>query len=657
MTSTNSAAQISYRRIENATLLSKDTRNAIRDLPLFCAENPSPQDRAEPEGITALYERLSNEDKMEGESNSIANQKKILERYCREHGYTAIRHYDEDDGFTGTNFNRPGFQRMLADIKAGKIARVIVKDMSRFGRDYLQVGMFTDVIFPDFGVHFIAVNDGVDSTRGDNEFTAIRNVFNEMYARDTSKKLTLAWQNKGKSGEHLSTRPPYGYIKNPENPKRWIVDEEAAAVVQKIFTLCVGGLGPKQIAGWLRAQRILCPSAYTRSKGRKCPQQPPKDPCRWDSRIVSLILSRLEYLGCTVNFRTKKPSYKSKRVVANSPDEWAIFENTQEPIVEESVFMIVQNVRRGKKRPMKMGEMSMLSGLLFCGDCGKRMYQQRCRSVDSRQEKFICGAYSRDTKDCSIHSIRNVVLEEIILRNLREAISYVSRHEAEFIREASEIGMRARDREFDRITDGLAASEKRFSELDNIIKRLYEDNISGKLSDERFAKLSREYEQEQDKLKSEIKAARNKLNAQTQKQAHVQNFISVVKKYTDLKELNATILREFIDRIYIFATDRNSRTREIKIVYNFIGAFDFNADMNESGEIPAEHCAAKTKVRYATFLSLFINNRFHRDPCKYFFPPTEQKCLPQSSHTAVAISKRMNCLYFIVQDTTLHQRV
>lgn len=244
-----------------------DIRNKI--LPLFTREQQE-QRRDEPEGITACYERLSSEDGSEDESNSIANQKKILERYCRDHGYSGIRHY-LDDGYSGVSFDRPGFQAMLADVKAGKIARVIVKDMSRFGRDYLQVGMYTDIIFPEYGVHFVAVNDGVDSTRGENEFTAIRNVFNEMYARDTSKKLRATWQSKGKSGLHLGARPPYGYKKDPDDNKKWAIDEEAAAIVQKVFSLCIGGMGPTQIAKWLRQQRILCPSAYHVSQGRKAP--------------------------------------------------------------------------------------------------------------------------------------------------------------------------------------------------------------------------------------------------------------------------------------------------------------------------------------------------------------------------------------------------
>ena len=349
--------------------LSNELRSVIRDNVLqFYAKGLSTE--AEEEGLTALYERLSQEDKLDGESNSIANQKKILERYCKDHGITAYRHYDEDDGYSGTNFNRPGFQRMLADIKAGRIKRVIVKDMSRFGRDYLQVGMYTDVVFPEFGVHFIAVNDGVDSTRGESEFTAIRNVFNEMYARDTSKKIRATWQSKGKSGEHLTTIPPYGYMKSPEDKKKWIVDEEAAAVVQKIFSLCASGKGPTQIAKWLKQQQILNPTAYCHAKGLPTSNKPTADPYKWTNETVSRILERVDYLGHTVNFKTTKKSYKSKKKIWNDPENWVIFENTQPPIIEESVFLIVQNIRKARRRPTKMGEMGMFSGLLYCAECG-----------------------------------------------------------------------------------------------------------------------------------------------------------------------------------------------------------------------------------------------------------------------------------------------
>ena len=564
----------SFQQIAAPKVLSAEVREVISNNVLQFYVRDQQQDTQD-EGITALYERLSQEDKLEGESNSIANQKKILERYCREHGITAYRHYDEDDGYSGTNFNRPGFQRMLADIKAGKIKRVIVKDMSRFGRDYLQVGFYTDMLFPDFGVHFIAVNDGVDSTRGENEFTAIRNVFNEMYARDTSKKIRATWQSKGKSGEHLTTIPPYGYMKDPDNKKKWIIDEEAAAVVQQIFALCVSGMGPTQIAKWLEKHEIYNPTAYSQAKGRPVTNKPTANPYKWTNETVSRTLERIEYLGHTVNFKTRKQSYKSKKKLWNDPSEWVIFENTQPPIVEESVFLIVQNIRRSRRRPTKMGDMGILSGLLYCAECGGKMYQCRATNFTEEQKYFICSTYRKGKDLCTTHSIKNVVLHEIVLRNLREAIEYVTQYEAEFIQEAADSRLRERDAEFSRKRETLSRAESRIAELDNLFKHLYEDNVTGKLSDERFIKMSRDYELEQENLKSMAEVLREEIKQQEKQKTNVKAFISVVKKYTDMQELDASILREFIDRIEVSHTDKKSKTREITIVYNFIGAFDF----------------------------------------------------------------------------------
>ena len=564
----------SFQQIAVPKVLSEEVREAISNnvLQFYVRDQ---QQEAQDEGITALYERLSQEDKLEGESNSIANQKKILERYCREHGITAYRHYDEDDGYSGTNFNRPGFQRMLADIKAGKIKRVIVKDMSRFGRDYLQVGFYTDMLFPDFGVHFIAVNDGVDSTRGENEFTAIRNVFNEMYARDTSKKIRATWQSKGKSGEHLTTIPPYGYMKDPDNKKKWIIDEEAAAVVQQIFALCVSGMGPTQIAKWLEKHEIYNPTAYSQAKGRPVTNKPTANPYKWTNETVSRTLERIEYLGHTVNFKTRKQSYKSKKKLWNDPSEWVIFENTQPPIVEESVFLIVQNKRKSRRRPTKMGDMGIFSGLLYCAECGGKMYQCRATNFTEEQKYFICSTYRKGKDLCTTHSIKNVVLYEIVLKNLREAIDYVTEYEAEFVQEAADSRLRERDAEFSRKRETLSKAENRIAELDNLFKHLYEDNVTGKLSDERFIKMSHDYELEQSNLKAMAEVLREEIKQQEKQKTNVKAFISAVKKYTDMQQLDAAMLREFIDRIEVSHTDKKSKTREITIVYNFIGAFDF----------------------------------------------------------------------------------
>ena len=576
-----------FQPIANNAPLQEETRTAIRNTVLqFYVHAKSPEDEAE--GITACYERLSQEDKLDGESNSISNQKKILEKYCRDHGYSAIRHYDEDDGYSGTNFNRPGFQRMLADIKDGKIKRVIVKDMSRFGRNYLQVGMYTEVMFPDYGVHFIAVNDGVDSVRGDSEFTAIRNVFNEMYAKDTSKKIRATWQSKGRSGEHLCTIPPYGYMKHPEDKKKWIIDEEAAAIVQKIFSLCMDGLGPTQIAKWLRQQKIENPTAYCMRKGLPTSNKPTADPYKWTNETVSRILERMDYLGHTVNFKTTKQSFKSKKKLWNDPSEWVIFENTQEAIIEESVFLVVQKIRQTRRRPTKMGEMGMFSGLLYCADCGGKMYLCRANNFKPEQEYYLCSTYRKDRTLCSTHSIRNVILEEIVLKNLREAIQYVTQYESDFVQQAADGNLRERDRELAQKKATLLQSEKRIAELDVLFKRIYEDNVSGKLSDERFIKMSHDYELEQANLKTAAEEMRKDLKQQEQQKVNTNSFLAAVRKYTDIEKLDATVLREFVEKILISEvytqdeSDPRIKVREIQIVYNFIGAFDFEQAREQS---------------------------------------------------------------------------
>ena len=332
----------------------------------------------------------------------------------------------------------------------------------------------SEMVFPEYDVHFIAVNDGVDSAKGDSEFTAIRNIFNEIFAKDASKKIKATWQSKGRSGEHLCIIPPYGYMKDPEDKKRWIVDEEAAAIVQKIFSLCVDGLGPTQIAKWLQQNNVLNPTAYAHEKGLPVCNAPTANPCKWTNETVSRILERVEYLGHTVNFKTSKPSFKSKKKVWNNPSEWVIFENTQEAIIEESVFLVVQNIRQARRRPTKMGDMGMFSGLVYCADCGGKMYLCRANHFKPEQEYYICSTYRKDRTLCKTHSIRRVVLEEIVLRNLREAISYVTQYEDDFIQRAAERSLRERDKALAQKKAVLAQSEKRIAELDVIFKRIYE---------------------------------------------------------------------------------------------------------------------------------------------------------------------------------------
>ena len=547
-------------------MLQSNTRPAANSFP-FAVLNQ--------EEITALYCRLSQDDKQEGDSNSIINQKKILKKYALDRGYTNIQFYI-DDGVSGTTFNRAGFQSMIADVEAGKVKRVIVKDMSRLGRDYLQVGMYTEIFFPEHDVHFIAVNDGVDSNQEDNEFTPFRNIINEWYAKDTSKKIRAVKRSKGMAGEHIGSHPPYGYMKNPENKKEWIIDEEAAEVVREIFRLCVGGYGPTRIAHILTERKILCPTYYALEKGGKPRTALPADKYTWNGPVVAKILDRMDYLGHTVNFKTHVKSYKVHKTIYNSPDQWKVFEGTHEAIIDKETFEIVQKIRAGKRRPTRMGEMPMFSGLLYCADCGRKLSFHRKADEPAEKHHYLCENYRSNTANCTMHYIRNVVVERIVLENLKEVIQYVSNYEDEFVQMTMDSDMRQRNRELAQKKKRLAEIQKRIGELDTIFQRIYEDNIIGKLSDERFMKMSKGYEDEQHTLQTEANEIQSELQQEEKKSVDVKRFLAIVKKYTDLTELTPEILREFIDKIIVHAPDKSSgrRLQEIEIIYNHIGEFD-----------------------------------------------------------------------------------
>ena len=569
----------SFQQIAVPKVLSEEVREAISNnvLQFYVRDQ---QQEAQDEGITALYERLSQEDKLEGESNSIANQKKILERYCREHGITAYRHYDEDDGYSGTNFNRPGFQRMLADIKAGKIKRVIVKDMSRFGRDYLQVGFYTDMLFPDFGVHFIAVNDGVDSTRGENEFTAIRNVFNEMYARDTSKKIRATWQSKGKSGEHLTTIPPYGYMKDPDNPKRhWIVDDEAAAVVRQIFAWCMAGFGPSQIAKKLKEAKVDCPTVHWMKMGRNAPAKTPDNPYDWAPRTITGILEKQEYLGHMVNFKTRKQSYKSKKKIENPPEQWKIFENTHEAIIDEETFTRVQELRKNKRRPARTGKTNMFSGLVRCADCGEKLYYCTSNSFETRQDHFVCSTSRKKGKEvCDTHFIRAVVLEEGTLQHMRLVIQCVADYEDAFRRALGAKRSEEAKKDLSAKKRTLQKSENRLAELDRLFKHIYEDMVNGKLPEARFQMLSDDYEQEQEDLRAKIAMLEEEIQNQENHVESVDSFIRLAKKHLYLEKLTPAVLNDMVKAVYVHAPDKfnGHRVQDVDISYNYIGILPAN---------------------------------------------------------------------------------
>lgn len=527
-------------------------------------------------GITALYCRLSQDDGNVGDSDSIINQKKILAEYAERNGYTPYQFYI-DDGFSGTNFERPQFKQMIEDAKKGTVKRIICKDLSRFGRDYIKVGLYTEFIFPDKDIHFIAVNDDVDSNvQKDNDLAPFKNLFNEWYARDTSKKIKAVKKAKGLAGEHMSCVAPYGYRKNPDNPKEWLIDEESAEVVREIFRLCVDGYGPRRIANILTERKILIPSAYALEKGYAVRNIIPKNPCQWSSTVVVDVLERMDYLGHTVNFKTHRKSYKQKKKIENDKSEWKIFENTHEPIIDKSTFDIVQKIRANRKRPTKMGEMPMFSGILYCADCGKKLSFHRRANDPDTKHNFVCSNYRSDTHNCSMHYIRNVVVEQLVLENLREVVSYVKAYEDEFVQMVMDADIKQKSKELAKKKRVLSDKEKRYTQLDGLFQHIYEDNVSGKLSDERFVKLSQGYEAEQKDLQSEIEALRMELSQEKQQSVNVKSFLSTVKKYTEIPELTSEIVHEFIDRIIVHEADKSSgkRIQEIEIIYNHIGVFD-----------------------------------------------------------------------------------
>ena len=434
--------------------------------------------------ITALYCRLSRDDELQGDSNSIRNQKMMLQKYANDNGFPNVTLF-VDDGYSGTTFDRPDWQRLMGLVDEGRVGTIIVKDMSRLGRDYLKVGMYTEMIFPNADVRFIAVNNGVDSAnQAENDMTPFINIFNEFYAKDTSRKIRAVFNAKGKAGKPLCTNPPYGYVKDPEDRLRWIVDEEAAGHVREVFRLCVQGYGVSQIAAEMSRRHVLNPTAYAKAHGRGISDNRSiVDDFTWADSTVSHMLSRLEYLGHTVNFKTYRKSYKQKKQLKHDPSEWQVFEHTHEAIIDQETFDIVQRIRDGRRRWTPMGEMPILSGMLFCADCGAKLYQVRHRGWEHDQEHFVCATYRKVKGGCSSHQIRNVVVEDLLLDGIRNITAYAREHEAEFVKMVTKQKRAEVDRS---LRDGkreLEQAQARIRKLDEIIQRLYEDNVEGKISD------------------------------------------------------------------------------------------------------------------------------------------------------------------------------
>ena len=526
-----------------------------------------------PDNITALYARLSQEDALDGESNSIANQKKILLKYAMDNGFPNPTFFI-DDGVSGVTFDRPGWNEMIGLSEAGKVKKVIVKDMSRMGRDYLKVGYYTESFFAERDIRYIAINDGVDSDKGDNDFTPFRNLFNDFYARDTSKKIRAVMRSKGNAGEHLCTNPPYGYRKDPADKKKWIVDEEAAEVVKRIFDLCIAGKGPMQIAKMLTADKVLTVKAhYAKQNGRTMPD----NPYRWSVESIRGILERPEYTGCTVNFKTYSKSHKLKKRLQNAPENQRIFLNTQPAIIEEQVFERVQELRANKRRPAKQAErQGLFSGLLYCADCGSKLHFATGKNMTPEQDCYRCSKYKSNTGDCTMHYIREETLKLFVLQRIFDVTAMFFDDIQSFQNMVYQQRFEEAEKAVKRQKKELEQARKRIAELDRIFKRIYEDDINGTISHERFLKLSSEYEAEQKELTEFVKVGQAAVDTYEQDRTDFDSFAAVIRKYVGIRELTPAIVNEFVKKIIVHAPDKSSghRRQKIEIVWNFIGELE-----------------------------------------------------------------------------------
>ena len=527
------------------------------------------------QGFTALYCRLSRDDGTEGDSNSVVNQKKLLQKYAKDNGFQNPRVY-VDDGYTGTNFNRPAFQQMIEDIELGYISTIIVKDMSRLGRNYLEVGYYTDNYFPQKNVLFIAINDGVDSADGDNEFAPIRNVINELYARDISRKVRSSYRIRGNSGEPLS-KPPYGYTESPDNPKKWIIDPEAAAIVKRIFQMSLEGKGNETIARILHEEKVLVPTSYMIEKGIRQSRRKPADPCKWMATTVGRILESQEYCGDVINFKTYSRSFKDKRRLANPKENWVIFKDVHEPIVDRETFELVQkSIKNTKRRAPKPenGEKSIFSDLLYCSDCGHKLWHH----VNPRNKDikfFSCSNYKKDTRGtCDArHYVRADAIEQVVMLELRRLAKFLEYDEeafADMLAEKTNEDLIAEKKQVQKELDRAIA---RNEDVARLYERLYEDNVSGKVTDEWFMQLSHKYESERLELKTKIQQYREQLSNLGTMQKGKEQFISAVRKFMQMETLTAPLLKELIDKIVIYETQGTGkhRTQRIVIYYRFVG--------------------------------------------------------------------------------------
>ena len=527
--------------------------------------------------VTAfLYERLSRDDNLEGESYSIGNQKKLLAKVAKEKGYTNLVHF-LDDGISGVTMDRPGFVEMIRQLEQGKAAAVFVKDLSRLGRNYIEVGRLTEEFFPNHDIRLVAVSDNIDTAEGENELAPIRNLFNEWYARDISKKRRISNKIKGNAGEPMG-QPPYGYIKDPNDSKHWIVDDEAAQVVRRVYSMTLEGFGTEQIAAQLEKDDVLTPRAYWLTKGIKRPgkgkQQPPT---KWNSSTITKILSLQEYCGDILNFKTYSKSYKNKKRIDNDRENWVVFQDVHEAIIERAMYEQVQQ-KRGKirKRRTNNGEHNMFSGLLVCADCGSNLHFH-FNQGNPEIKYFNCSNYKGNRGTCtSTHYVRVDFLEEVVLGEIRRLTKFASLYEDEFVKAVIGHSQQAEQTDRKLKEKELRTLLARDEELDGLFERIYEDNVSGKLSDDRFAKMSRRYEDEQKELAEKIKKLRSEIEKQSSRSMTTDMFIGLVRKYTRARKLTPRMLNELVEKIEVFNAEKIDGVWEqrLRIHYNCVGTIE-----------------------------------------------------------------------------------
>ena len=597
--------------------------------------------------ITALYERLSRDDELTGDSNSIINQKKLLEDYAKSHGFTNCAHFT-DDGWSGANFDRPNWKRMIESIESGEVSHVLVKDLSRVGRDYLQVGFYTEVMFRENGVRFIAIANGVDSDkRESSEFAPFLNIMNEWYVRDSSRKITTVLRAKGMSGAHLTNHCIYGYKKDPNDKNHWIIDEEAAEVVRRIYRMAIEGKGPYETARILALEKIERPSYYLaqRGMGNHKSNYNSTEPYAWRGNTISDILSKPEYMGHTVNFRTYKESYKDKRSKATPKEDLVIFEDTQEAIIDKETWERVQSLRKTIRRTDTIGEANPLTGLMFCADCGAKMYNHRGKAGKARdwvgrpngkrrpdRDEYNCSRYDlgnqRYDTYCTTHLIRTVVVNELLLEAIKEVCNYAQNNEAAFIEQVCSASGERQKKAIKTIRQRKQRSEKRADELSRLIRKLYEDNVNGKLSDKLFEQMLHDFELELDGLNTSITQDQQELDRISSESVNAEKFIALVKRYTDFSELTPAMINEFIEKILVHQAEGKgaSRTQEIEIFFNFVGKVEIP---HEEVELTEEEIAAIAEQERRRAKKAEYNRRYMQKKRKQWKEQQEQAQEPQ----------------------------